>query len=408
MYFFVICILYYQFVDSFGSNIFDGFQSFALRDFLIIGHGMTENEAVSYMGLAMFPFYIITALAPAARMMVDKFGIRRVMFANLFLLLLGCVLCVMSDNIIVYLLGTAIIILTCSTDIQNIYLVTSFPNQKRASIKGFMGGVSAISMFMIPVIRKLIVNDFSVNWKVMYLIAILFSVIAILIYALTRNDKTKNNFIKDKKVCKRSSTDNAYIDSHKRKYIKMASILLVIVGVATPAVTFYNEPMLSFSGMKEKDVTLALMVQAVVLFGVKLVCGVLADRFGKIRMAVIYLIFTCLSLVGYVITIICMPIFAPACAGACFGIMVGCYFSGKDLIELVILENADSGKLGCVSAFSTYAYGIGDGIGIVLMTLLVGYAGMGSTKLIVGIPVFVISILYSLYIFNDSFFVPES
>ncbi|MGN0152259.1 MAG: MFS transporter [Wujia sp.] len=363
---------------------------------------MTENKAVAYMEFAMIPFYIITAMAPVGRALVDRYGLRIVMLADMILLVIGCMLCAVSGSLAVYLTGNALIVFCCSLDIQNLYIVTELPESRRAGIQGLAGGIAAVAAMVIPVIRRFITHKQSVSWKWIYMTGGVFALTAVFVCLVSG----RNHF----RIPKNNNSDTfVRYDETRRSWkpvrreirTRYGSLILVllVLGVATPAVTFYNEPMLTFSGMGELNISIALLIQPVVLLVVQIISGFAADRLGRKKVAIANIILACLALLFYVVILRFSPGFVPILSGVAWGMMVGCYFAGQSLLTLMMLELSDLHTLGRISALSTYAYGIGDAVGIGVSTILVGSLGMGITKLVVGIPVLVISVLICLKLY---------
>lgn len=67
--------------------------------------------------------------------------------------------------------------------------------------------------------------------------------------------------------------------------------------------------------------------------------------------------------------------------GILWGCMSGSYYSSEELINMMVMESAAPEVRGRASAMSTFAYGIGDQLGILAISIVVGIAGMKLTKL---------------------------
>ena len=66
--------------------------------------------------------------------------------------------------------------------------------------------------------------------------------------------------------------------------------------------------------------------------------------------------------------------------------MNGFYFSAEELINLLVMESVDGSVRGRASAMSTLSYGVGDQIGIFLISLVVGALGMRWAKMLFLVP----------------------
>ena len=80
--------------------------------------------------------------------------------------------------------------------------------------------------------------------------------------------------------------------------------------------------------------------------------------------------------------------------GILWGCMYGFYFSAEELINMMVMESVDSSVRGRASALSTFAYGIGDQLGIFAISLVVGALGMKWAKMIFLVPLVFAVILF--------------
>lgn len=119
----VALIILVQFVDSYCTEMFGKTQSLSVRTFLMDPRGMSSEAAVAYMSRGMLPFYLIGALTPFIRSYTDIIGRKKMMIINVALLAVGSAVCLLANNLWIYLLGNGILILGYSLDIHLIYIV---------------------------------------------------------------------------------------------------------------------------------------------------------------------------------------------------------------------------------------------------------------------------------------------
>lgn len=386
-------IILIQFIDSYCTEIFGRTQSLSVTTFLIDARGMSADEGVAYMSRMMLPFYLIGMLTPFVRSYADIVGRKVMLFINVALLVVGSVICMLADSLIIYLLGNGILILGYSLDIHMIYIVDMLPANRRATVRGICGGTAMAAAMCIPLMRSWIANRSGYSWQDIYIVGIVGGVgilVCMGIYVALRAaaghsrssetsslyDISNEIFTKDgkihfihtlKELCKQSRT-------------KALLISICVVGLATAGIQYYNEPLLAFGGMTEKKVNIVLLWQPVIALVVNVIAGIAADRLRREYVVAAGIV---LSLVtGCVFIFGVDHITSPALLGILWGCMSGFYYSSEELINMMVMENAAPEIRGRASAMSTFAYGIGDQVGIFAISLVVGISGMRWTKLI--------------------------
>lgn len=385
----IAVILVVQLFDSYCAELFDKLQSFLLSDFLIDGRNMKLQDAVSYMGYATLPFYVIPALAPLARISIDKIGIKLLFMINIIVMMIGCLMCAVAPTLVIFLIGNGLVIFSTSMDIQYIYIAEEIPEQCRATARGIAAGVAAIAAMGIPLLRNLWMEKQGYTWRSLYTFGIGMGVFTF--FFSIRLAKGKNckmtETIQKREVKPETHTDN-------RRILRCLCISLFILGIATSGITFYNEPLLTFGDSSSSNVRNSLFAQPVVTLIVNVASGYLADRWSRKNVILTNIGLSMIALILFVFTADSGAYgFLP---GITWGIMVGSYFSAANLLILSMLEAAPAGKVGKISALSTYVNGAGNAIGILLCTVFVKNTGMGRMKLLVAIPVLAVSFIYLL------------
>ena len=114
----ILLLILIQFGDSFCAELYDKVQSLYLKDLLMVPKNMELEEATVLLNSAAIPFCIIAALAPVTRVLVDYIGKKKVLLLSMAILIVGCVICVFTNNWLVFLLGSALVSFGCSVDMQ--------------------------------------------------------------------------------------------------------------------------------------------------------------------------------------------------------------------------------------------------------------------------------------------------
>lgn len=398
-------IILVQFIDSYCTEIFGRTQSLSVTTFLIDAREMSADEGVAYMSRMMLPFYLIGMLTPFVRSYADIVGRKVMLFINVALLAVGSVICMLADSLIIYLLGNGILILGYSLDIHMIYIVDMLPANRRATVRGICGGTAMAAAMCIPLMRSLVANRSGHGWQEIYVVGIAGGVVILVcmgIYMVVRSaagqgscggdEIQENETATNETLIKRESVKDGNIHFIqtlgalcKQNRTKALLISICAVGLATAGIQYYNEPLLAFGGMSEKNVNLVLVWQPMTALAVNVITGIAADRTRREYVVAAGITLSLVS--GCVFIIGAGRMASPVLMGILWGSMSGSYYSSEELINMMVMESAAPEVRGRASAMSTFAYGIGDQLGIFAISIVVGIAGMRWTKLMfLGIP----------------------
>jgi predicted MFS family arabinose efflux permease len=364
-------------------------QSFILADFF---PDKSESTAISALNMAVVPFYAFSVIGLLLKSVSDRAGQNVVILITLFILLSGCIICMKSTSLIAFLLGTGMITLSTSVDIQYLFIVSAIPADKRAVVRGILGTLATFSAMMIPVFRRLYGN-----WRNIYLPTVILTVPVIVIIALfTRFSKENKrlNYCTEPTDNRRSGFKSVLKNRiNLRRYL----VLYMLFGVGTAGITLYNEPMVKFSGTDESGMFAVLFVQPVVLMVVTLLGGVLGDHVSRVKAIILNSILSIISLAAFLL--LCGSVSA-LYSGILWGMMTALYYNAEAMFQLMILESAGLECIGRTAALSTCFYGVGDGIGMILANLLTKEVGISAAKFMVCVPVLIF--VSAMLIFFDN------
>lgn len=390
-----ILILALQFCDSFNTGLFSTLQSLYTTDFLIIGKGMTEQNALGYLSMLNFPFLIVACSTPLGNILVDIWGRNRMYFITLGCMILGCLICFFAPNLIIFLIGNAILTLGYSIDLQRIFIVQEIPKNRRATIQGLSKVSSACASMLLPVIRGLFIYRLHLSWRYLFLTAVFFCLLLMIVSLPLLHQIPSSSHIRTltPEISKQSSA------SHIRTFIshlhtcpdsRSIVLLLASAGAATAGISFYNEPILAFSSRSELAVDTILLIQPLVLLFSSILYSILTTRMERRYLLTACSVLSCISLIlfcvtaGYSSTVV-LP-------GILWGFMYTSYYSLIDLLQLMIIELAPSNSIGHFSALAVIIYGFGDAFGLLFTSLLVAPLGMTGAKLVTALPFLVFCI----------------
>lgn len=393
LYIFPILVIWLiQFSDSFCSNLYYKLQSLFIIDFLVDGKGLETDFAISYFNLAMLPCYIITSFAPAARSLVDKWGKRPILMANFFILMTGCTICMSAKSLLPFLLGNAIVTFSCSMDIQCIFIVDEIPTRFRGTIYGCSSAIYACASMLIPLMRNLFIGTYHLSWRSIYAFGMGIVIFVFIIILLLFNQKRTRVHTTITKIPKSDTIPrtlwfkSAFLIIKNHSSIRRNLLLIFILGIATAGVSFYNEPLISFSITNESEINQSLLMEPVILLLVSIFSGYLSDHINRYVAIRINLFISGCSILLFLINLHTQPV--PFILGIAWGAMTGSYFSSIDQLTLIIMELVPRQDRGKISALTTYLYGAGDAIGMLTAGLLSMCLSMEIAKLLLTLPIF--------------------
>lgn len=396
-----------QILDTYCMDLQGKLQSFALDDFLISGRRMTTASAVAYMNIMTMPFMLLSALAPFVRILSDKLGRNKVFIGNILLLILGCLICFYSNSITLYLLGWGIINFCCTVDIQFIYLVEMVPYRHHGTVKGILSGIAGMTAVMISLLRFLFVTKLTLGWKFLFGIGAVAGVAVLLlsVVVLTKRNSKNVNKITCNRDSEKKKLDISRLKSDKKRLLLLLNML--VLGMATAGITLYNEPLVKFAGISEEQMHIVLYMQPAVMLVAHVISGLLVDIWGRNRILIGNIVASIIATILFIYVTVANK--SMLSIGITWGAMLGCYFNAEGILQLVIMEHGNKQKLGYISALTTIAYGIGDGIAMIIFSLVVKAAGLSTAKLLLSVPPLIVALLIfafrSRQILNDMSFV---
>lgn len=315
------------------------------------------------------------------------------------LLAVGSAVCLLANNLWIYLLGNGILILGYSLDIHLIYIVDAVDRKHRGTVRGICGGVSMAAAMCIPLLRSLYVDGGGHNWQILYAVGIVGGLIGLVLVMLYRFPNITGskaapsvggsaNRSEGKSVdSTECSTDDGHIhfiktfkDICRDHATRNLLISISVVGLATAGITYYNEPLCAFSGMGEGNVNTVLLIQPIASLAINVLTGILADKMERRYVVQMGIALSLIS--GMAFTLGVGHGVSSVLLGILWGCMNGFYFSAEELINLMVMESVDISVRGRASAMSTLSYGIGDQLGIFAISLVVGALGMRWAKLV--------------------------
>lgn len=161
--FFIISIIYIT--DEVASQI-GAFMKTEIANDMLAKFGEASVSRLDIITFLSFPFM---ALGVLYKPLADKFGRKPFLVLNTFGMCFGLLVIYLTDNVIGYIAGSCIAQFFVTHDMQVVYIMESAPDKHRAKIYSSIKCVAMLGVLLIPLLRKLLLEDVS-QWRRVYLI----------------------------------------------------------------------------------------------------------------------------------------------------------------------------------------------------------------------------------------------
>lgn len=403
-------IILVHLLDTYTSDISGKVQSSYINEFLIQGRGFTEGAALQYVSVLTIFTVLFALLAPFYKALMDRFGRRPIFIINILGMCAGLFLCYVAPTMEVMMAGMVIIAFFVIHDLQMVYVYEVAPSKWRSTIYFTCKFIGVFGTLAIPLMRRLYMTPDGGNWRPLYLIP---AVIGVAIFVLSlifmrESDVFLKNQIdylsvpaearpKDKKGKdeRKTGIGPAIKLCLRDKQLRWLMIAAACAFTAAVGIAQNYEVFMSFdANMSTDQITFALFVQIVVMGLAQLVNGFLADFFGRKAATAVFAVATVAALCLFVVL---SPAGAgPWLVGLLLGLLIGCYWNVTDLNGMMIAESAPTELRGSVVGVQGLAVLAGTLLSVVINAVLLGFTGLGTAKLIIGIPGVVVSALIIL------------
>lgn len=168
---FIICIIYIT--DEVASQIGTLMKTEIAND-LFAKYGESSVGLLDILTMVVVPFQV---LAIFYKPLADRFGRKTFLIINTFGMSLSLLLIYLSDSIVVYALGACVVQFFIPHDMQVVYIMESAPSKHRARIYSSIKFVANMGVMLIPLLRRLLMNEAS-EWRNVYLVPALIGIIA--------------------------------------------------------------------------------------------------------------------------------------------------------------------------------------------------------------------------------------
>ncbi|MCP4762941.1 MAG: MFS transporter [archaeon] len=349
---------------------------------------ISDAEFSTYLAIASMGTFLAIFIQFAA----DIWGRKRFLFISLIGMGIGCIVMLFSNSILQYMFAYFLLYIFYGADIYTIYAGEEAPKEKRAkyTVAVFtMGVVGGVITF---ILRVMVINEPYITginaWKpITYfgVLAIPLALIVIKIKETTAFEKIKEERNKDPNYKKLSYFDNfwkPFVSDNRKSFIAILAITL-IYGIAIAPLAMVEILYSRTFGLdgSELFILFALSVPGAI-FGY-LITGYLADKIGRKKTFIIYVLILPLSgIFAFIGVITPDKIIALLCF--CMASILR-YWMAQGLyvgIRLICVEILPIDLRGVGTAWKTIVLSIGTSLGFLINTSLIELINLESSSLI--------------------------
>lgn len=404
IYLFMVLSLIYI-VDEIASTISIQFQSNIINEFFVNGMNMEYGQGLSIFSALGFISYPVTLLIVFYRPLADKWGRKPFLVINTLMMGLGLFLVYLSNNIVVYMIGSTIMGFMVSHDMQCVYILECSSEKNRARNYAITKAVAILGTLLVPLLRSTLMQNVSERWHLVYLVPAILG-FALALFALLFAKET-NTFLANRikylktpieereKQTKEEKNRNAQggiinaikfaFKHHQLRWLIIACCLFYFASLATAT---YNTVMAESALMSEEKITLALYLYPVGNALFTLIAGFVSDKFGR-KITIIAM--SASAVISYSLFIAsAMLDWTPLLTGFAIGAFMGSYWGAGDTIGgIMFSESAPTNLRSSVTVINTLLNGIIGGLATIITMIflpIIPKADFGYMYLILTIP----------------------
>jgi len=423
-YLFVLCVVVTMIhvVDEVATNLGNMVQSSVVTEFFVTKMGLEYNEGLASMTTLTMLVGQLSLIAPFYKSLADRFGRKMFLVLNTFGFGLGLFICYTSSSFIVYAIGLAIINFFIAHDMQVVFILETAPKEKRATIYGLTKCLGTMGLVLVPVLRRIFLDADATNWRPLFLIPGLLALIvgtigfffvyeskvfvdsriAFLRKPYEERYPAKVKMTKEEKKAAKKANRKAgvfpaikYLFTHN-KDLRWLTIAYMILSIGMVPMSQYYESIMSTGGMSTAQITDAQFVYPFGFAAIILLGGLIGDKFGRKRTAVVTGITSMITFVMFVYG--ASHAWNSYFIGALYSLFLGGFWTAMDYLTLMVTEKVPTDVRGSVlGAFSLLQFaGIGVGmVGIIGGLAIFPTAYVGTIAVCVAVPALIVSLALS-------------
>ncbi len=399
---FIIALIYAT--DEIASQIGTLMKTETAND-LFSKFGESSVGLLDILSVIAVPFQ---ALGLLYRPLADRWGRKKFLIINTFGMSFAMLIIFLSNNLILYFIGACAVQFFIPHDMHVVYIMESSPSKHRARIYSSIKFFANMAVMLIPLLRRLLMEDAS-QWRKVYFIPAIVGVISCFVALITARETdsfidSRLRYLRmtdEERVAEKAqkSTENAqgglipalkFAMKHTQLrwlYITSALANLGFIGTLNYQVIMsygYAQNYISnglFASLGEEAmnaVSVGPVTEALFMFPVgcavsQVIMGFVSDSKGR-KTAAIITAFNCLlAFIGF--TVGSRLAWAPYLVGFLCGASIGSYYSTNDVLIMMIGESSPTNLRSSTMSAQFIVTGIGVAISYVISLPLITILG---------------------------------
>lgn len=419
---FVICLIYIT--DEVASQIGTLMKTEIAND-LLSKFGQSSVGMLDILSMVVIPFQVICLFY---KPLADKLGRKTFLVINTFGMSIALLLIFLSNNLFLYFLGACMVQFFIPHDMHVVYIMETAPSKHRARIYSSIKFVANMGVMLIPLLRRLLMQDAS-EWRKVFFIPAILGLVCSFVALLTSreteafiesrlrwlrmSDEERDLIAAEKKAeSAQGGLVNALKFAFSHKQLKWLYITSAFVNMGFLLTLDYQVIMTygyaehfvkigQFATLEEavNAASVGVVTTAIFLFTIgsaiaQVIMGFVCDWKGR-KVAAITMVSICtLSFIGFFVGSN-MGI-SPYIVGFLCGSCIGSYYATNDILIMMIGESSPTNlRSSTISAqFVVTAAGVvfSYGVGLPLITVF-GNSAAGIILLCMTLPGFILALL---------------
>ena len=420
---FVITLIYGT--DEIASTIGTLMKTEIAND-LLSKFGESSIGVLDILSILVVPFQAIGLLY---RPLADRWGRKKFLIINTFGMSLALLVIFLSNNLLLYFVGTALVQFFIPHDMHVVYIMESSPSKHRARVYSVIKFVANMSVMVIPLLRRLLMTS-AAEWRNVFFVPAIIGLVASFIALLTAREtdsfiESRLRYLKmtdeereQEKQAKSSENAqggliHALKFALKHKQLKWLYITSAIANLGFIGTINY-QTILSygyaqnyvenglFSSLGEEvmnAVSVGPVTDAIFMFPVGLavsqvIMGFISDWKGR-KLAAVVTAFNCL--VAFItFSFGARLAWDPYLVGFLCGAAIGSYYTTNDVLIMMIGESSPTNlRSSCMSAqFIVTGIGVALSYSLSLpFTLTIGNTVVGIISFALLVPGFIVALV---------------
>jgi MFS family permease len=417
---FIITLIYA--VDEIASQITTLMKTEIANDLF-----RTENSIglLNILGMLVVPFQ---ALGLLYRPLADRFGRKLFLVINTFGMSFALLIIFLSQNVAMYFVGACLVQFFIPHDMHVVYIMESSSPKQRARTYAVIKFVANMGVMLIPLLRRLMMENAS-QWRNVFLVPAIVGLVASFVALLLARETdsfidsrlrylnmTDEERAEDKRRKKAENAQGGLIPAlkfalrHKQlRWLYVTSALINIGLIATidyQAIMSYGyaqnyvaNGLFADLAKAVESVSTGVVTEALFLFPIgsavaQVIMGFISDAKGR-KVAAVVTAFNCLA--SFILfSVGAKYAWSPYAVGLLCGACVGSYYTTNDAIIMMIGESSPTNLRSSTMSAQFIITAIGAGISYIVslpLTAVLGNTVIGTVAFCLLVPGFTMGLI---------------